>query len=199
MRTKAYWVLALGVALVFGTAATTLGWDRPNMGPKSRTNIKRQDPKKRVRKSAPKSVKIRSSSGKDIHSVTQKVLSESYKQTQQDLKTHADKTKAFNRMKRNMRNQTQEMRRKLGTTGETATGSSKPTKATFGPKMVVDKSTQVIVPSERPAASIGDETQLKNVHTQNTLKKQQKTIETMNNVSKNLHETVKKVIKKMGN
>jgi len=46
--------------------------------------------------------------------------------------------------------------------------------------------------------SVGDDAQLANVDLQNTLQKQQQTLQTLSNISKALHDTAMAVIRKMG-
>jgi hypothetical protein len=45
---------------------------------------------------------------------------------------------------------------------------------------------------------VGDDAQLANVDLQNTLQKQQQTLQTLSNISKALHDTAMAVIRKMG-
>ncbi len=51
---------------------------------------------------------------------------------------------------------------------------------------------------EEKLASVGDDAQLANIDLQNTLQKQQQTLQTMSNVSKMLHDTAMSVIRKIG-
>ena len=55
-----------------------------------------------------------------------------------------------------------------------------------------------IAAAEESLNSIGDDAQLANIDLQNTLQKQQQTIQMLSNISKVLHDTAMAVIRKIG-
>jgi hypothetical protein len=50
---------------------------------------------------------------------------------------------------------------------------------------------------EEKLSSVGDDAQLANIDLQNSLQKQQQTLQTMSNVSKMLHDTATSIIRNM--
>ena len=120
----------------------------------------------------------------DPNALVQHVLRESYLQTTEDLKFYAEKVKAFNEAKKELRQAVAEVR---GGAVEAAAGLR-------GGSAVEAE----IAKWEEKLAGVGDDAQLANVDLQNVLQKQQQVLQMMSNISKMLYDTAESVIRKMG-
>jgi chromosome segregation ATPase len=118
----------------------------------------------------------------DPNALVQWVLTESYKQTNEDLKLYADKVKHFNELKAKLRDEIQKARLAQGT----ALGVARQ-EADARRRQLEDK-----------LNTVGDDAQLANVDLQNILQKQQQTLQMMSNISKMLYDTANSVIRKIG-
>ena len=111
---------------------------------------------------------------KDINEMVQWVLRESYTSSTEDLRFFAEKVKFFNEAKKQVRDALHGAREALGE---------------------VDSHIQGL---EDKLNSVGDDAQLANVDLQNTLQKQQQTLQMMSNISKLVHDTMSSLIRKIG-
>ena len=107
----------------------------------------------------------------DVNELVQLVLRESYIETTEDLRDHAEKIKFYNDMKRQMRDEISRIRESME---------------------------KYISSLEEALDGIEDDAQLANVDLQNVLQKQQQTLQQMSNISKMLHDTAMAVIRKIG-
>ncbi len=124
---------------------------------------------------------VKSSPALDVNQIIQSVLRESYMEQTRDLQFYAEKVKHFNDVKGDVRDQIAAARKSMG---GAITGN-------------VDLGNQ-IKEWEDKLNSVGEDAQLANVDLQNTLQKQQQTLQTISNVSKMLHDTAMSVIRKIG-
>jgi hypothetical protein len=111
---------------------------------------------------------------KDVNGLVQWVLRESYTSTTEDLRFFAEKVKYFNEAKKQVRDELHRARAALG-------------EVDLHIKSLEDK-----------LNSVGDDAQLANVDLQNTLHKEQQTLQMLSNMSKSLHDTAKSLIRKIG-
>ena len=111
---------------------------------------------------------------KDINQLVQWVLRESYTSATEDLRSYAEEVKFFNDAKKQVRDELHGAREALGEVDSHIKGL------------------------EAKLNSVGDDAQLANVDLQNTLQKQQQTLQMMSNISKQVHDTAMSVIRKIG-
>jgi hypothetical protein len=111
---------------------------------------------------------------KDINGLVQWVLRESYLSTTEDLRFYAEKVKSFNEAKKQVRDELHHARKALGELDARVKGL------------------------EDKLNAIGDDAQLANVDLQNTLHKQQQTLQMMSDVSKQVHDAATGVIRRIG-
>jgi hypothetical protein len=111
---------------------------------------------------------------KDINELVQWVLRESYISTTEDLRSFAEKVKSDNEAKTHVRVELHRAREALGEVDSHIKGL------------------------EDKLDSVGDDAQLANVDLQNTLQRQQQTLQMLSNISKLMHDTVLSVIRKIG-
>lgn len=124
-----------------------------------------------------------SSSPIDINGLMAHVLRQSYMESNRDLQFYAARV-------RYMSQQKQAVRDYLSSLRSMQSGMSKGTAS--------KDLSQAIAAAEDELASIGDDAQLANIDLQNTLSKQQQTIQMLSNMSKMLHDTAVSVIRKVG-
>jgi len=122
---------------------------------------------------------------KDINSLIQSVLRESYLESNKDLQFYADKVRHLNQLKEAIRDHLSDMR-KLQNSCMNCTHTT------------LGKVAATVKNLEERLASVGDNAQLANIDLQNALQKQQQTLQTMSNVSKMLHDTAMAIIRKIG-
>ena len=104
----------------------------------------------------------------DIGALVFFIMRESYVEQMNDLKSYADKVKKFNAMKSRIR-----------------------------AKIIGARDASSIKSLEKQLATVGNDAQLANVDLQNSLQKQQQTLQMVSNVSKMLHDTAMAVIRKL--
>ncbi len=119
----------------------------------------------------------------DINGLIQYVLRQSYMESNKDLQFYAAKVKHTNEQKQAVRNYLESLRNMQG-------GISSSTAS--------EDINNAIAAAEENLNSIGDDAQLANIDLQNTLQKQQQTIQMLSNISKVLHDTAMAVIRKIG-
>ena len=119
----------------------------------------------------------------DINDLIQYVLRQSYMESNRDLQFYAAKVKHMSEQKQAVRDYLQSLR-------EMQDGISS--------RAVMDDLKNTIEAAEEKLNSIGEDAQLANIDLQNTLQKQQQTIQMLSNISKALHDTAMAVIRKIG-
>ena len=119
----------------------------------------------------------------DINDLIQYVLRQSYMESNRDLQFYAAKVRHMNEQKQAIRDYLQSLR-------EMQHGMSS--------RAVLEDLKNAIDAAEEKLKSIGDDAQLANIDLQNTLQKQQQTIQILSNISKVLHDTAMAVIRKIG-
>jgi hypothetical protein len=157
----------------------------------------------------------------DINALIQWVLRQSYIETNKDLQFYADKVQYFNEIKKALREHLTSAR-----SSQAAPGGSAPSTvvkpAEFRPTTVREPVVQRVEKAppklsyrrrtlgskseweayikdlEQSLQTVGDDAQLAQMDLQNTLQKQQQTLQTMSQVSKMLHDTAMAVIRKIG-
>jgi hypothetical protein len=141
----------------------------------------------------------------DPNVLVQYVLREAYLQTMEDLLFYAEKVKAFNAAKKQMRDHLQELRRydqhmkQQQARAHLGLPPSVGMPATIAPSLVAQSELrQAIRKWEEKLNSLGEDAQLANVDLQNILQKQQQTLQMMANISKMLYDTAQSVIRKIG-
>lgn len=110
----------------------------------------------------------------DINELVQWVLRESYVSTTEDLRSYAEKVKFYNEAKKQVRDELHGAREALGEVDSHIDGL------------------------EGQLNSVGDDAQLTNVDLQDTLHKQQQTLQMMSNISKQVHDAALNLIRKIG-
>jgi hypothetical protein len=110
----------------------------------------------------------------EINGLVHHVLKESYMEMKTDLKHYSDKAKHINETKKKVREEIQNART-LGNQG-----------------------LKTLKSLERKLATVGDDAQLANVDLQNILQKQQQLLQSMSNISKQLHDTATSILRKLG-
>jgi len=151
----------------------------------------------------------------DVNALVQQVLREAYKQNTDDLQFYAEKVKYFNEVKKQVRNELKRARNRLA---QVAKKDSKDSIAPFQKKRPLVEFTggknvkwvndgkaktkgqleAYVSNMEDTMSSVGDDAQLANVDLQNTLQRQQQTLQTLSNISKMLHDTAMATIRKIG-
>ena len=111
---------------------------------------------------------------KDIGGLVTGVLHESYASSTEDLQAIADKVKSVNEAKKELR------------------------EVLHGAREALDEAASHIKGLEGKLDSVGDDAQLANVDLQSALQKQQQTLQMMSNISKQVHDTLLNVIRKLG-
>ena len=153
----------------------------------------------------------------DINAMIQWVLRQAYLSSLENIRTDAEKVKEFNEAKRAIREESTRARDAYSRLGysqslEPAQGDFKipfyPNTAAWRlepkeeqPPAAINSSgalAEYIEALEDERASVGDDAQLANIDLQNSLQKQQQTMQTMSNVSKMLHDTGMATIRKIG-
>ncbi|MBC8021178.1 MAG: hypothetical protein H7X78_08220 [Methyloceanibacter sp.] len=139
----------------------------------------------------------------DPTALVQFVLRESYLETLEDLRFHAEKLKTYNTLKKSVRD---EMLRLQGFEVKVRSGAravplipdpNLVRLGVIGGGSAIQTSAQAqayIGDLQQKLNEIGDDTQLANVDLQNTLQKQQQAAEMLNNVAKKLYDTAQAVI-----
>jgi len=125
----------------------------------------------------------------DINLLIQYVLRKAYLQNNQDLQFYADKVRHFNNTKKSIRGYLKNLNKQKLTCRARGQRCSRTT--------VRDIDVE-IRKWEDELSSIGDDSQLANIDLQNALQKQQKTLQTLSNVSKMLHDVAMAIIRKIG-
>jgi hypothetical protein len=146
----------------------------------------------------------------DIYAIVKWVLRDSYLQASNDLKSYAEKVKAFNELKKRIR---AEITRARTHRSKHSSKKQESLSAAFTPdyrlrkdglisarKPVRTKSSLAAYIDELEGllASTSEDEQLANVDLQNMLQKQQQTMQMLTNISKMLHDTAMAVIRKIG-
>ena len=157
----------------------------------------------------------------DVHSIIQAVLRESYLEAIEDLRHFAEKVRHFNEQKRKIREALSEARRHhakavagfrgrdesldpLTTVvvdpGPAFDEECRPVvRARRGPRVRTRSELEAYIEGlEEQLASVGDDAQLANIDLQNSLQRQQQTLQMLSNVSKAVHETTMAIIRKIG-
>jgi len=153
-------------------------------------------------------------SGGALASLVQSVLRESYLETNKDLRFFADKVRYFNDLKKQIRGELTQARKRRTVSTEPSEPYTTRVFAAFpcfddqGNAAVEVTDGEAIATRgefedyikdlEGQLSSVGDDAQLANVDLQNILQKQQQTLQTISNVSKMLHDTAMAVIRKIG-
>ena len=160
---------------------------------------------------------------KDINTLIQQVLRESYLENTKDLQFYADKLRFFNKLKKKIREEMARARRALRShfdsegcghaddpvepyvplsfeTYPTLDEECKPrVVARAGDSLNTQGELEDYIDGlEQQLAMVGDDAQLANIDLQNALQKSQQSLQTMSNVSKMLHDTAMAVIRKIG-
>ena len=125
----------------------------------------------------------------DINALIQSVLRQAYVETNEDLRFYAEKVQYFNELKQTTRAKLQDARKQ--NTSLTTTNRTKSVQSRGG-------STATIQSLEQELQTVGDDAQLANIDLQNSLQRQQQTLQTMSNVSKMLHDTAMAIVRKIG-
>jgi hypothetical protein len=157
----------------------------------------------------------------DVNALVQSVLRESYLQTTEDLYFYAEKVKFFNEIKKAIRQELTDARKRLadvagaedkaslsppwpgkGISSDFTGSAGKPgMDAALYKDGAIDtkgKLDAYIKGLEEKLSSVGDDAQLANVDLQNVLQKQQQTIQMLSNISKMLHDTAMAIVRKIG-
>jgi len=147
----------------------------------------------------------------DINSLIQFVLRESYLETNRDLRFYAEKVRFFNDTKKRIRDHVHGLRETLATTQRDSIirvqtiaiarlykEGEEPVREASLREMNDREFAEYTLEWCDKLQQVGDDAQLANIDLQNTLQKQQQTLQTMSNVSKMLHDTAMAVIRKIG-
>lgn len=118
----------------------------------------------------------------DINDLIQYVLRLSTMETNRDLQYYAAKVRYMNEQKQTTRDYLQSLR-------DMQNGISS--------GAVLEDLKNSIEDAEEKLKSLGDDAQLANIDLQNTLQKQQQTIQTLSNISKALHDTAMAMVRNM--
>jgi methyl-accepting chemotaxis protein len=110
----------------------------------------------------------------DVSQLVQWVLRESYVSNTEDLRSFAEKVKSYNDAKKQVRDELHRTRAALGEVDSHVKGL------------------------EDKLDSLGEDAQLASVDLQNVLEKQQQTLQMMSNISKQVHDTMLNLVRKIG-
>jgi hypothetical protein len=149
----------------------------------------------------------------DVNQLVQWVLRQSYLENTSDLRHYAQKVQFFNDAKKQVRDHVRRLRNQAAAAKQDDqptvrvrqvlvnrkyTTGARPVTLTKTVTMTREQAASYIAEIEAQLNTLNDDAQLANVDLQNTLQKQQQTLQMMSNISKMLHDTAMSTIRKIG-
>jgi len=146
----------------------------------------------------------------DPNALIQYVLRASYLEANEDLKSMADKVKYFNDLKKQLREeitsarsdvagpQPWPMKRRVVVFRKTYVRGAEPVERKEDRVITKRELEAALSDYEKLLSAVGEGDQLANLDLQSALQRQQQTLQTMSQISKQLHDTAMAVIRKIG-